>query len=170
MNDMRENGWEEIFAEVKMFCASRKIVVPNMDDTIPLRGRSRGRGAKLVSYYHHFHHGIFNVVLDQILVELNHRFAEKSTQLLRCIACLDPKNCFANFDGDKLIELAKIYAADFSEYECVTLRDQLATFVIDVRSDEEFSRCNDLGNLTVKVVQLIDTYAIHWCIASLNLP
>jgi hypothetical protein len=61
MNDMRENGWEEIFEEVKMFCESRKIIVPNMDDTIPLRCRSRGRGAKLVSYYHHFHHGIFNV-------------------------------------------------------------------------------------------------------------
>jgi hypothetical protein len=72
---------------------------------------------------------------------------------LRCIACLDPKNSFGNFDGDKLIELAKIYAADFSEYECVTLRDQLATFVVDVRSDEEFSRCNDLGNLAIKMVQ-----------------
>jgi hypothetical protein len=57
---------------------------------------------------------------------------------LRCITCIDPKNSFANFDGDKLIELAKIYVADFSEYECVTLRDQLATFVVDVRSDEEF--------------------------------
>jgi hypothetical protein len=66
---------------------------------------------------------------------------------LRCIACLDPKNSFANFDGDKLIELAKIYAPDFSEYECVTLRHQLSTFVGDVRSDEEFSRCDDLAIL-----------------------
>jgi hypothetical protein len=63
-NDMRENGWEEIFVEVTMFCASRKIIVLNMDDTIPLRGRSRGRGTKLVRYYHHFHHGIFNVGFD----------------------------------------------------------------------------------------------------------
>jgi hypothetical protein len=38
MNDMRENGWEEIFEEVKIFCVGRKIIVPNMDDTIPLRG------------------------------------------------------------------------------------------------------------------------------------
>ncbi|XP_010237814.1 uncharacterized protein LOC100842165 isoform X2 [Brachypodium distachyon] len=153
MNEMRANGWDELFEEVKGFCLERKIIVPNMEDTIPLRGRSRGRGAKLVSYYHHFHHGIFNVVLDQILVELNNCFPEKSTQLLRCIACLNPKNSFANFDGDKLIELAKIYVADFSEYDCVTLRDQLATFVVDVRSDEEFSKCNDLGNLAVTMVQ-----------------
>jgi hypothetical protein len=109
-------------------------------------------------------------VLDQIQVELNHRFAEKSTQLLRSIACLDPKNSFGNFDGDKLIKLAKIYATDFSKYECVTLRDQLATFVVDVRSDEEFSRCNELGNLAMKMVQTDNTHAIHWCITSLNLP
>jgi hypothetical protein len=66
---------------------------------------------------------------------------------LRCIACLDPKNSFENFDGDKLIELAKMYAPDFSEYECVTLRHQLSKFVVDMRSDEEFSRCNDLAIL-----------------------
>ena len=130
-----------------------KIIVPNMEDTIPLRGHSRGRGARLVSYYHHFHHNIFNVVLDQILVELNNRFAERSTQLLRCIACLDPKNSFANFDQDKLLELAMIYASDFSSYDCVVLKTQLETFIVDVRSDEDFSSCNDLGNLAVKMVQ-----------------
>ncbi|PNT73572.1 hypothetical protein BRADI_2g60463v3, partial [Brachypodium distachyon] len=153
MNDMQENGWEELFQEVTTFCGQRNIVVPNMEDTIPLRGRSRGRGAKLVSYYHHFHHGIFNVVLDKILVELNNRFAERSTQLLRCIACLDPKNSFANFDQEKLLELAMIYASDFSEYDCVVLKTQLETFIVDVRSDEDFSSCNDLGNLALKMVQ-----------------
>jgi hypothetical protein len=45
MNDMRGSGWEEIFVEVTMFCASRKIIVLNMDDTVPLRGHSRGHGA-----------------------------------------------------------------------------------------------------------------------------
>uniref|UniRef100_A0ACD5V035 Uncharacterized protein n=1 Tax=Avena sativa TaxID=4498 RepID=A0ACD5V035_AVESA len=108
MNEMRENGWVEIFDEAKAFCAKRNIIVPNIEDTIPIRDRSRGRGAKLVSYYHHFHHNIFIVVTDQILVELNNRFAERSTHLLRCIACLDPKNSFSNFDQDKLLELANI--------------------------------------------------------------
>jgi hypothetical protein len=28
VNNMRENGWEDFFEEVKIFCASRKIVVP----------------------------------------------------------------------------------------------------------------------------------------------
>jgi hypothetical protein len=62
---------------------------------------------------HHFSNEIFNLVLDEIIVELNNRFAERSTRLLRCIACLDPRNSFTNYDEDKVIELAKIYVANF---------------------------------------------------------
>ena len=153
INHMRADGWDGLFEEVKTFCLKRNIIVPNMEDTIPIRGRSRCHGATLVSYYHHFHHGIFNVVLDQILAELNNRFSKRSTQLLRCIACLYPSNSFANFDENKLVELAQIYAADFSEYDCVLLRYQIATFVVDVRADEDFLSCNDLGNLAMKMVQ-----------------
>jgi hypothetical protein len=93
------------------------------------------------------------VVLDQIIVEFNNRFAERSTQLLRCIACLDPKNSFANFDSDKLIELARMYAHDFSQYECIVLRDQLGTFIADARDDPNFANCIDLGNLALTMVQ-----------------
>jgi hypothetical protein len=49
MNDMRENGWDPLFEEVKSFCTKMNIVIPNMDGTIPTRGRSRCRGAKLLS-------------------------------------------------------------------------------------------------------------------------
>jgi hypothetical protein len=82
---------------------------------------------------------IFNVVHDQIIVELNNRFAERSTQLLRCITCLDPRNSFANFDEDKLIELAQIYVVDFTQYDCIVLRNQLEMFVNDARADASFT-------------------------------
>jgi hypothetical protein len=154
LQGIRENGWDELFNETNDFCVKYKIVVPNMDDTIPARGRSRGRGSTMVTYYHRFRYEIFNVVHDQIIVELNNRFAEKSTQLLRCIACLDPKNSFANFDEDKLVELAAMYADDFSIYEIsFVLRNQLETFIADVRGDPDFLSCHDLGNLAVKMVQ-----------------
>ena len=45
---------------------------------------------------------------------MNHRFSEASTNLLDCIACLDPKNEFSNFDMDKLAHLADLYPVDFS--------------------------------------------------------
>ena len=45
---------------------------------------------------------------------MNHRFSEASTDLLDCIACLDPKNEFSNFDMDKLAHLVDFYPVDFT--------------------------------------------------------
>jgi hypothetical protein len=124
-----------------------------MEDMLPVRGRSRFRGAKLVTYYHHFHHGIFIAMIDQIICELNNRFPERSTQLLRCVACLDPTNEFANFEIEKLVELAKIYKDDFSDYECVKLRSDLPIFIDEVKNDKDFGTCTDLGHLAEKMVE-----------------
>ena len=41
MNEMRENGWDALFEEVKEFCLLNNIDIPNMEDMIPVRGRSR---------------------------------------------------------------------------------------------------------------------------------
>jgi len=155
INAMRENGWDDLLEKTKAFAAKHNIDIPNMEDMIPMRGRSKCRGAKYVTYYHHIHHGIFNVVLDQIICELNNRFPERSTQLLRCVACLDPTNEFANFEIEKLVELAKIYYADFSDYECEKLRTELENFMDEVKhdEDEEFCSCIDLGGLAEKMVK-----------------
>jgi hypothetical protein len=109
IDEIRQHGWEDLFKDTKSFCIQYNIIVPNMLDTTTARGLSRGHGGQLITYRHLLKHEIFNVVLDQLIVELNNRFGERSTQLLRCIACLDLRNSFANFDGDKLIELAKLY-------------------------------------------------------------
>jgi len=153
MNEMRENGWDALFEEVKEFYLLNNIDIPNMEDMIPVRGCSRCRGAKLVSYYHHFHHGIFNVVIDQVYCKLNNRFLERSTQLLRCVACLDPRDSFANFEVQKLVELAKIYKDDFCDYDCIKLAGDLRIFIDEVRNDDNFDNCTDLGNLAEKMVQ-----------------
>lgn len=153
VNDWRHSGWLELFEEAKTFCELHNIIVPNMMDTTTTRGRSRGRGGQLITYYHHLNNEIFNVVLDQLIVELNNRFGERSTQLLKCIGCLDPRNSFFNFDGDKLIELATLYAADFSPYDLIVLKDQLELFIVDMRDDLDFITCNDLGDLAVRLVR-----------------
>jgi hypothetical protein len=153
INAMRESGWDDLLEKTKAFAAKHNIDIPNMEDMIPMRGRSKCRGAKYVTYYHHIHHGIFNVVLDQVIFELHNRFPERSTQLLRCVACLDPTNEFANFEIERLVELAKIYYADFSDYECEKLRTELENFIDEVKHDEEFFSCIDLGGLAEKMVK-----------------
>jgi hypothetical protein len=65
-----------------------------MDDTITVQGRSRGHGGQLMTYYHHFKNEIFIVVYDQVIVELKIRFIERSTQLLKCISCLDLRKSY----------------------------------------------------------------------------
>jgi hypothetical protein len=124
-----------------------------MEDTRTSNDRSRTLGGQLVTYYHYFRNEIFNVLHDQIIVELNNRFSERSTQLLRCIACLDPRNSFANYNEDKLVELASTYAADFSKYEVsFVLRNQLDSFILEARADPHLMNCNDLGHLAMKIV------------------
>lgn len=47
----------------------------------------------------HLMYEIFRVVQNQIIVEINNGFAEKCTQLLKCIVCLDPKSYyFPNYE------------------------------------------------------------------------
>jgi hypothetical protein len=56
---------------------------------------------------------------------------------LRCITCLDGMNSFANFDNDKLIELVRMYAEDLCQCECIVLKEQLGTFIVDARDDPD---------------------------------
>ncbi|XP_078164826.1 uncharacterized protein LOC144559628 [Carex rostrata] len=149
LQHMRDNGYDEL---LDGFCMKMEISVPNMDDKIPARGRSR-RDGQMVKYSHRYHVDIFLVVLDSLLFEMNERFSEASTNLLKCIACLDPKDSFSKFDHDKLLELASIYSVDFSPFDCTFLRSELGTFISDVRNSTEFSACHDLATFAILMVQ-----------------
>ncbi|KAL5136969.1 Zinc finger MYM-type protein 1 [Glycine soja] len=96
---------------------------------------------------------IFYVAIDKICVEMDHRFSEGSNIILDCFSCLDPKNSFSKFDVDKLARLADIYHADFSDDDRGTIRDQLETYVLQVRRNASFSTCEDVQSLAMKMVQ-----------------
>ncbi|XP_050936272.1 uncharacterized protein LOC127144404 [Cucumis melo] len=91
-------------------------------------------------------------VIDMQLQELNNRFSEKSTELLLCVACLNPSNSFTAFDRQKLICLAQFYPRDFSTTELLILEDQLQNYIIDVCSDNMFVRLTSIGDLSQKMV------------------
>ena len=113
--------------------------------------------------------GIFVVVVDQILCELNNRFLERSTKLLGCVACLDPNSSFANFEINKLVQLAKIYKDDFTDYECVKLMSDLLVFIDEVKNDTDFGTILVLVTLLRRWFKVIDIQVFLWCIVSLNL-
>ncbi|XP_042426243.1 uncharacterized protein LOC122014124 [Zingiber officinale] len=90
-------------------------------------------------------------VLDMMVQEMSNRFSESSTEVLTCIACLDPKDSFSQFDIGKLLHLAELYLEDFSLTDRVILEDQLETYIQNVQG--EFSMIEDLGSLAKKLVE-----------------
>ncbi|KRH71710.1 hypothetical protein GLYMA_02G163400v4 [Glycine max] len=118
LGTMRESGWNNFFADVQGFCVAKSILVPNMDDEIPVRGRSRAEG-RTITNLHHYRAEIFYVAIDKICVEMDHRFSE----------------------------------GNFSDDDRGTIRDQLETYVLQVRRNASFSTCEDVQSLAMKMVQ-----------------
>ncbi|CAN6170900.1 unnamed protein product [Urochloa humidicola] len=153
LQDMRENGWESLFKRVKQFCDKNEIEVPDMDKEINARGTSTRRKQK-VTNKHFYHVEIFLAAIDAILSEMNHRFGEISSELLVCMASLNPRNGFSNFDVDKLVRLAEIYAEDFDIGELAVLPSQLRGFVGRARRNENFLGCTELPQVSELMVKL----------------
>ncbi|GAV89310.1 Dimer_Tnp_hAT domain-containing protein/DUF4371 domain-containing protein, partial [Cephalotus follicularis] len=164
---LRDGGWEDLLKEVSSFCEKNNIEILNMDEN---PGRSR-RNVEETTNLHHFRVEVFNIVIDLQIRELNDRFNEVNTELLICMACLDPSNVFSAFDKQKLICLAKFYPSDFSPVELMVLESQLGTYILDVRSRAELSNVMRISELVIKLVKLKmdDTYPLVYLLVKLAL-
>ncbi|KAJ1293014.1 hypothetical protein BS78_01G035500 [Paspalum vaginatum] len=153
LTDLRNEGWQPLLDDVKSFCIEKKIPVPNMDEAIPRWGRSRLDG-NLITQEHHYRVDTFLAAIDAIIIEMDHRFNEVSSELLVCFACLDPRGSFSKFDVDKIARLTEIYDRDFSDLDRSNIKEQLRTFLIHMRRVEDFRACHDFGSLAIKMVEL----------------
>ena len=149
---MRDNGWSSLLDQVSYFCERHNIDIPSMNDTFLTRGRPR-RKAHEITNLHHYQVELFYVVIDMQLQELNSRFTEVNTELLLCVACLNPCDSFIAFDKQKLLRLAQFYPQDFSLIELIILNDQLETYIIDMHSSSEFSELKGIRDLAQKMVE-----------------
>ncbi|XP_026422472.1 zinc finger MYM-type protein 1-like [Papaver somniferum] len=152
LQEMRDNGWNDLLSEVSSFCEQHKIKVVCMNDSSLGKGRAK-RNVQENSNEHKYRIGIFNAVIDLQLRELNDRFTETTTELLLCVACLCPSDSFASFDKDMLKRLAEFYPKDFSEIDIVLLDGQLQNYIMDVRTSTEFSSLNGITDLARKMVE-----------------
>ena len=136
------------------FCRKHDISLPNMDDMFISSDRPQ-RKAPQITIGHRYRVELFCTVLDQQLQELNNRFTEANTVLLLCMSCLNPTNSFSSFDKEKLIRLAELYPHDFSEVDLRALDIQLQNYIVDMRSDERFSKLKGIDDLAAKLVETI---------------
>ncbi|XP_075633788.1 uncharacterized protein LOC142606298 [Castanea sativa] len=146
---MRDDGWNSLLEEVSAFCEKNNIDVPDMDDFYQPRPRRKAQNMK---NSHHYQVELFYTVIGIQLQELNSRF--EHSELLLCVACLNPDNLFSTFNKEKLIRLAQFYPSDFSTVQVSFLDNQLETYIHDMRSFEEFSALKGIGQLAEKMVEM----------------
>ena len=96
----------------------------------------------------------FLAAIDAILSEMNHRFTEVSSELLLCMASLNSRNSFANFDVDKLVRLAEIYVEDFNVANLLLLPGQLKDFITRVKRNSNFLGCTELPKVAEIMVKI----------------
>ncbi|PIA27349.1 hypothetical protein AQUCO_07900003v1 [Aquilegia coerulea] len=134
LQQMREGGWDSLFVDVSSFCGKHGIDVPQME-----------------AKFNHLE--FFYGCIDKQRVELDNRFDKVNTELLLCMACLNPNNSFSAFDVEKLIRLAEFYPDDFSEQERMVLRNQLETYGIDMKYNNTFATLKGISSLATTMVE-----------------
>ncbi|XP_030924980.1 uncharacterized protein LOC115952023 [Quercus lobata] len=91
-------------------------------------------------------------VIDMQLQELNNRFSEANTDLLLCMACLNPRDSFVAFDKENLIRLAKFYPSDFLGTDILALDSQLQNYIFDMCNNDLFLELQGVSELAEKLV------------------
>jgi len=166
----KDDGWEEFLRNVTSFCEKYKVKVVDMDGKyIPIQRSAKFyRGA---TNYHQFHADMFLGVVDMQLQELNNKFDEVNTELLRCMSAFNLANSFSTFDIEKLVKLAGFYSHDFDLQEINQLRFQLRHYIARVRNDENFRNLRSLSELSMMIVKrnLVSPYGIVYKLLKLVL-
>ncbi|XP_075649729.1 uncharacterized protein LOC142620214 [Castanea sativa] len=167
---MRDDEWTSLLTEVSSFCVTHEIPILNMDEIFVVSGRPR-RNTQQNTNLHHYRVELFYTVIDMQLQELNNRFSEVNTDLLICMACLNPSNSFVAFDKEKLIHLAKFYPYDFPGTDILALDSQLQNFIFDMRNNDLFLELQGVSELAEKLVSTRkhETYLLVYLLVKLAL-
>ena len=96
---MRDDEWISLLTEVSSFYTTHDIPILNMDEIFVVSERPR-RNTQQNTNLHHYRVELFYTVIDLQLQELNNYFLEADTDLLLCMACLNPSNSFVTFDKE----------------------------------------------------------------------
>ena len=114
-----------------------------------------------ITNLHHYQVELFYVVIDIQLQELNSRFTVVNTELLLCVAYLNPSESFVAFAKQMLIRLAQFYPHEFSPIELMILNKQFETYIIHDRSNVQFLTLKEFVILHKKWLRRKNILCIH---------
>ena len=141
-----------------------------MNEIFVVNGRPR-QNIQQNTNLHPFRVELFYTVIDLQLQELNNRFSEANTDLLLCMACLNPSNSFVAFDKEKLIRLAKFYSSNFPRTDILALGSQLQNYIFDICNNDLFLKFQGIGELAKKLMKTwkYETYLLVYLLMKLVL-
>ncbi|XP_009335175.2 uncharacterized protein LOC103927923 [Pyrus x bretschneideri] len=152
LQSLRDDDFGDLPDDVQKFCEEHDTVVPNMED-LHFVPRKLKRKAPRFTNFHYYCVDLYFQVLDMQLKELNDHFNEVNTELLLCMACLNPVNNFASFDKEKIVRLAQLDPQDFDRMDLMNLPIQLHNYIHDMKMHSEFSSLRGIGDLAKKLVK-----------------
>ncbi|XP_073360019.1 uncharacterized protein [Aegilops tauschii subsp. strangulata] len=149
--ELRQDGWESLFEDVKSFCVKHEIDIPDMDQRYVDVTKSRNKHHN-TTVIHHYKVDVFNVAIDQQVIELNDRFSSQVTELLNLCSSLDPRH--DAFDKSKICTLVEIfYPTDFTSQERDRLECELPHFQLDTLNHPEIKNCKSLADMTKGIIK-----------------
>ncbi|XP_071729405.1 uncharacterized protein [Rutidosis leptorrhynchoides] len=161
IQNLRDEGWQSLFVKVVSFCENNNIQVPEMSQSYKDIIRSLSEKDN-VTVEHHYRVDVFFAAIDSQLQELNSRFNESVTELLRLSVALNPKDPFNKADICSLGK--KFYPLDFTEQENIQLKSELQHYELDFPNDPQLKNVQTIAELCrglqetgrVKVYTMLD--------------
>ncbi|XP_057443819.1 uncharacterized protein LOC130735968 [Lotus japonicus] len=145
IQELRDFCWNSLLQNVRSFCDTRSIEVSDMSYSFSDIIRSRRQKDK-VTIEHHYRIDVLNVVIDYQLKELNSRFSEQATGLLKLSTTLDPKDSFKSFNVEHICSLVeKFYPSYFSGQEKIQLPYELQHYEFDLIKDVNFHNLSTIA-------------------------
>ncbi|KAK5785907.1 hypothetical protein PVK06_040529 [Gossypium arboreum] len=152
IQQLRDDGWNELLKNVISFCETWELDFPDMNAQY-IVGRSRNKKED-VTVEHHYRVDIFFATIDIQLQELKSKFNENVIELLTLTTALDPKEFFKLFNIDKICILVnKFYLEDFSKQEKECLLYELKHYELDVCKHPDLRKISILFDLCRSLVE-----------------
>ncbi|KAG8498156.1 hypothetical protein CXB51_007009 [Gossypium anomalum] len=144
IQNLRENGWDELLNNVIAFCETWELDVPDTNARY-IASRSRSKKEDIMVEHHH-RVDIYFAIIDTQLLELNSRFNET--------VALDPKEFFKFFGIEKIFALVnKFYSTDFSQQKKEHLSYELKHYELHACPYPELRKILTLFNLCKNLVE-----------------
>nr|GEV00001.1 hypothetical protein [Tanacetum cinerariifolium] len=140
IQELRDDGWKSLLDKVVCFCEKYNIPVPDMNVTYRDIIQSRHKKDN-VTVEHHYQVDVFIVAIDSQLQELNNRFSESVSELLRLSATLDPRK---SFNSDDICKLVTKFL-DFTDQDKIQLKLELQHYELD--NDPKLKNVTSLSQL-----------------------